>query len=735
MIAEVIVDVQASEVDKIFDYNLPTDLNIDVGSRVFVPFGSRIIEGYIVSVKPTSILPKAKIKNVIKACDPYPIISAEMLELASFMKQQYNLKMVDILRLFLPSSMRLNKVKAVIKEDVFIAKNVDIKQVLNTIKANATKQRQLIEYLNGKKQADKILLNKKFGSSVVNKFLKIGVLQSESYEVKRIPQANLKTSFKHDVALTKEQKECVKAVTEANSQTFLLHGVTGSGKTEVYMQVISQVLKQNKTAIMLVPEISLTPQMLKNFRERFGQLVAIIHSGLSDGERYDEWRRIKEGDAKIVIGARSAIFAPIKDLGVVIIDEEHDSSYYSESNPRYFTHDIAKFRAKFNNCSLILGSATPSVESYHFAKQNEYKLLELPFRVNKREMPTLKIVDMQAELMLGNTSMFSSELKHELESTIEQNNQAMIFINRRGFSSFLRCTECGYVPKCTECDVSLVYHKHDEQLKCHFCNKRYAVLNKCPECGGTKLREGGVGTQKIVEELKTVFPHVKILRMDNDTTSNKNAHSRILSEFANTKPSILVGTQMIAKGHDFPSVTLVGIIDADLSLHFSDYRATERTFQLITQVAGRAGRDNKTGKVILQTYTPKHYVYNFAKNYDYKAFFEKEINLRRTTNFPPYAKIVRVLVSGEDDKKTQNFLIEFYDKIKEIEKNYKSDFLYLEAMKSPVKRIKAKFRYQILMRLKLEHERQILNEIFYINDQMKGRSVISFVEIEPQNLS
>ncbi|MDD4211547.1 MAG: primosomal protein N', partial [Clostridia bacterium] len=481
-------------------------------------------------------------------------------------------------------------------------------------------------------------------------------------------------------------------------------------------------------------EISLTPQVLKNFRVRFGELVAIIHSGLSEGERYDEWRRIKDGEAKIVIGARSAIFAPIENLGIIIIDEEHDGSYYSENNPRYYTHEIASFRAEYNHCNLILGSATPSIESFYFAKNGDYSLLELPSRVNKREMPNLKVIDMKNELAQGNTSMFSTELKHELERVVEHGNQAMIFINRRGFSSFLRCTECGYVAKCTDCDVSLVYHKYDSQLKCHFCNKRYAVLTKCPECGGDKLRQGGVGTEKIVEELKDIFPQVKILRMDNDTTTTKNSHSRILSQFANTKPCILVGTQMIAKGHDFPGVTLVGIIDADLSLHFSDYRATERTFQLITQVAGRAGRDEKQGKIVLQTYTPKHYVYNFAKNYDYKGFYQKEVNLRHTTNFPPYSKIVRVLVTGESDEKTQHYLRQFYDKIKEVKKSSEG-FIYLEAMKSPVKRIKTKFRYQILMRLKLEYEKQILNEIFYINDQMKGKSVMSFVETNPQNLS
>jgi primosomal protein N' (replication factor Y) len=550
------------------------------------------------------------------------------------------------------------------------------------------------------------------------------VLKSRQIEVKRTPKTSFSENAKQNLTLTKAQQNAVSSVIKSTNKTFLLHGVTGSGKTEVYMQVISHYLTQNKTAIMLVPEIALTPQLLKNFRARFQNQVAILHSGLSDGERFDEWRRIKENDAKIVVGARSAIFAPIENLGVIIIDEEHDSSYYSESNPRYYTHEIAEFRKNFNNANLILGSATPKIESYYKVKNNEITLLELPDRINLQKMPELKIVDMKTELSLGNTSIFSHELKHELERVIKDNNQAMIFVNRRGYSSFLRCSECGYVPHCTECDVSLVYHKQDQQLKCHFCNKRFSVLTKCPECGGEKLRQGAVGTQQIVEELKRVFPLVKILRMDNDTTTTKNAHA-----------SILVGTQMIAKGHDFPLVTLVGIVDADLSLHFTDYRATERTFELITQVSGRAGRDNKSGKIILQTYSPKHYVYTYSKNYDYLGFYEKEINLRKVTKFPPFSKIVRILISGEKEEKTVAYLKEFYDKIKQVKEENKQAFIYLEAMKSPVKRIKNKFRYQILMRLDVNNYENILNELFFIKKQLQKKDATCFVEIDPQNLS
>jgi primosomal protein N' (replication factor Y) len=735
MIAEVIVDVANSQVDKVFDYKLPTDLDIKIGSRVVVPFGPRKVEGYVINTKPSSILPTAKIKSILALQDKQPVINKEMIKLMHFMTREYNLRKVDVLRLFLPSSMRLNTVKPVIKKTIFVSSNINLNEVLDSLRKNANKQKEFITYLMNNKEQDQTLLNKKFGSSVVNHFLKEGVVQAKSYEVKRTPKTNFKKVFKENVNLTDEQQKAMDAIKLNTSKTYLLHGVTGSGKTEVYMQVIAKTLKMQKTAIMLVPEISLTPQVLQNFRQRFNSLVAILHSGLSKGERYDEWRRIKQGEAKIIIGARSAIFAPAKNLGAIIIDEEHDSSYYSETNPRYYTHEIAKFRSEFNSCPLILGSATPKIESYYFSQQHNYELLKLNKRVNEKEMPELNIVDMQAELMLGNTSLFSTKLKHELEHTVEQNNQAMLFINRRGFSSFLRCTECGEVPKCTECDVSLVYHKYDKQLKCHFCNKRYNALTNCTNCNSTKLTQGAIGTQRVADELQQIFPDVKILRMDNDTTTSKNAHASILNEFANTKPSILVGTQMIAKGHDFPTVTTVGIIDADVSLHFSDYRSTERTFQLITQVAGRAGRQDKTGKVILQTYTPKHYVYNFAKDYNYKAFYNKEINLRQTTNFPPFTKIIRVLITGENEQKTKDYTKKFYESIIQLKQKNKDEFLYLDAMKSPIKRIKNKYRYQILMRIKLQNQEEILNEVFFINSQLKGKSVISFVEVDPQNLS
>jgi primosomal protein N' (replication factor Y) len=445
----------------------------------------------------------------------------------------------------------------------------------------------------------------------------------------------------------------------------LLHGVTGSGKTEVYMTVIERVIAEGKTAIMLVPEISLTPQVLGVFKKRFGNMVAILHSKLSAGERFDEWTRLMNGEAKIAVGPRSAIFAPLKNLGVIIIDEEHDESYISESNPRFNTFEIANFRVKKNNCALILGSATPSIETYYKSQIGEIKLLELPTRVNGRDMPKIEIVDMLGEIRNGNNGIFSNRLLNELYNCIQNKKQAMLFLNRRGYTSFMMCRDCGYVAKCSDCDVSLVYHKVENKLKCHYCGKRFQALTKCPECGSAHIREGAIGTEQVCEELKKTFPNVKVLRMDNDTTRNKDSHLRILSEFNKTKPAILVGTQMIAKGHDFEDVVLVGIIDADQGLYQSHFKSAERTFALLTQVSGRAGRSKEEGKVILQTYSPKKYVYNLAANYNYKGFYEKEINLRKTTKFPPFSTIIRLLFSGEEAEEVQKVTKACYDEIKD----------------------------------------------------------------------
>ncbi|MCL2569760.1 MAG: primosomal protein N' [Firmicutes bacterium] len=550
---------------------------------------------------------------------------------------------------------------------------------------------------------------------------------------RKVENKELKSLEIHDkqITLTKHQQDVISKITTANN-TFVLHGVTGSGKTEVYMNVIKRALESGKTAIMLVPEIGLTPQVLGNFRTRFGDNVAMIHSGLSPTERYDQWLTLHNGQAKIVIGARSAIFAPMENVGIIIIDEEHDTSYFSESNPRFYTHEVAKLRARFNACPLVLGSATPSIETMHKATMGEYTLLTLDRRVNNLEMPKVTVICMADEIRAGHGGVFSRALLAKLDKTIEEKKQAMIFLNRRGFSSYVMCKGCGWVARCDNCDVSLVYHKDDGQLKCHYCPSRFTVPKRCQQCSGTHLKYGAVGTQKLVEELSTIFPNIPIFRLDADNTKTKDSLIEILSNFAKTTPSILVGTQMIAKGHHFPHVNVVGIVDADNSLHFSDYRAVERTFALITQVSGRAGREGHEGSVYIQTYMPNHYVYRLAANYDYNKFFERELNTRITTKFPPFTTIVRILVTGEVDRPIKDLIQRVMTKLRERI----GDFVYLGAMKSPLGRIQNKFRYQILCRFAREKESDIIN---FVNGILKGENVskgtFMFMEINPQNLS
>ncbi|MBQ8424924.1 MAG: primosomal protein N' [Clostridia bacterium] len=733
LIAKVIIDIASSLVDKVFDYLLPSN-DFMVGQRVLVPFGNISKEGYIVEICDHSDYEESKLKTVISSLEPFPVILKEQLSLASFMKRKFHTGLCDAIRLFLPSEMRSSRVKELIKIDCYIEDEIKAKTYLSSVRKNATSVIGIINLLLEKGSVSQTEINKTFNSSSLKKLINDDIVKTREVIIRRKPYKSVDNLNSNTITLTKTQSMVVDRITNEKN-VFLLHGVTGSGKTEVYMNSMQKVLESGKTGIMLVPEISLTPQVLMNFRSRFGDSVAILHSGLSSGERFDEWQRILLGEAKIVVGARSAIFAPLKNIGLIVIDEEHDSSYNSDSNPRYSTIEVAKERAKLCGASLVLGSATPSLVSYHNAMIGNYQLLEMKERINKREMPPLKIIDMGNEVRLGNTGIFSNALKDALKKTISENNQAILFINRRGFSSFLMCRKCGLVLKCQDCDVSLVYHKFEDALKCHYCGNRYKVFTECPECGNQNLSTGSVGTQRVVEELENLFPNISIARMDNDTTKSKDSHLKILSDFRSGKTQILVGTQMIAKGHDFPSVTLVGIIDADVSLYQSSFAASEQTFELITQVAGRAGRADKSGEIYLQTYAPKHYIYRFASYYDYPAFYKKEINLRQTTLYPPFTKIIRILFTSEDENLAKDITKIYYEKVKLIQQEYKSSFKYLGVMKSPIGRIQNKFRLQILIRMMRDKEDEIIEKLFNIADDIKKPNVSIFVEIDPQNLS
>lgn len=727
MFCEVIVDILNSNVDKIFDYVLPENLNLKVGQRVLVPFQNRRIEGYILKIKDNTNYETSKLKSVIASLDDFSYLNDESISLMHFLMKTYNLRYVDCLRLFIPSAVRKNVNEKFIS---LVSLNKDFNENLNE------KQQEIILYIKNLTN-DKISLTElqnKFSTSRVKTLINKGALNLNKIKLNRIPYSfnNLE---KKEITLTDAQANAVNTIIEKSPNNFLLFGVTASGKTEVYIKVIEDALKKGKSAILLVPEIGLTPQLFKRFTSVFQDNVAIIHSGLSNGEKLDEWLKIKRGECKVVIGARSAIFAPLENIGVVILDEEHDTSYYSETNPRYNTKDVAKFRCQFNGASLILGSATPSIETYYEALNNKLILLEMKQRAVSKKLPDIQIVDMMSEIRSGNTSMFSRLLQKKLVECISRNEQAILFINRRGYSSFLRCMDCGYIPKCEDCDISLVYHKEDERLKCHFCGNRYKVITKCPKCGSNHIRLGAIGTEQVVHNLRSLFKDVPIFRMDNDVTKEKNSHLKIIEEFNNTKPAILVGTQMIAKGHNFNNVSLVGIIDADLSLHYSDFRSTDRTFNLLTQVSGRAGRTNLSGEVVLQTYTPKHFAYSCVANYNYEKFFEKEINLRKVTSFPPFSKIIRVLASSENEIFVKEFITKFYQEVILIKNENPLKFVYLDAMKSPIKRAKRQFRYQILMRVKNENFDEIVTKLFEINKKLQNRNVVSFVEIDPQNLS
>ena len=735
MFAEVIVDIAAAEVDRVFDYGCG-ELDIKRGVRVTVPFGRMTVEGFVIGLKEHTDVPEGKLKDVISVLDAHPIITEEMFGLLDYMVARMHLLKVDVLRLFIPAAMRGGRVRELTRQYARLSEAYRDRDPNEFIKKTALAQHELFEYLLTEKPEGELVseLTKVVSASALRNLAGRGIVEITDAEQMRLPYADVKAGEYVPVELTGEQKSAVVAITAAKGKTFVLHGVTGSGKTEVYMRCIEEALAAGRTAIMLVPEISLTPQVLRSFRSRFGDKVAVLHSALGQGEKFDEWRKCLSGEAKVVLGARSAVFSPLENVGIIIIDEEHDSSYISDRTPRYSTAEVAEWRIKYNGANLVLGSATPSVETYYAAKTGRYELLELTGRVNKRPLPEIEIVNMCREIALGNNSIFSAPLLRELDACLESGNQAMLFLNRRGYASFVMCRACGFVAKCERCDVSLVYHREENRLKCHYCGNMYSMLDVCPKCGSPFIREGYIGTEKVVRLLEEMYPGVGVLRMDNDSTRTKGAHARILGEFGEKKARILVGTQMIAKGHDFPDVTLVGILDADMSLHTADYRSVERTFQLTTQVAGRAGRASLPGKVVLQTYAPKHYVYEYVRTGDYKGFYEKEINLREVTKYPPFATIMRVLVSGSDDAKAGGVLKNIYERVVSLKEKYPDKFIYLAYMRAPLKKIMDEYRMQILMRLTVGSD-EIIDAVYGIVDECREPKVTSYAEINPVKLS
>ena len=727
MVYEVIVDISNSETDKVFDYLSP--FPVEKGERVLVPFGRRQVEGFVIGVKEKSDC-RYDLKDIMVRLDDRPVILPEMIELAAHMRAT-DLRLIDCLRLFVPSKLRGGRVKALTRNFLYFDDSRTLEEALGEVKPSAKAQRAILTELYDLRFAPEARISEKHSASAVKALVEKGLLIRKSTELNRTPEGMIYDGKR--VELTDGQREAVGKIAEGAPGTYLIHGVTGSGKTEIYLNLIEKTLAEGKTAIMLVPEISLTPQMLGIFRARFGDMVSVLHSGLSDGERYDEWRRLLTGSARVALGARSAVFAPLKGIGVIIIDEEHDSSYVSENNPRYFTSEIAEFRRAYNGAKLVLGSATPSIETYYKAVKGEYTLITLDKRINRMKLPELETVDMRDEIRAGNTGIFSARLLSGLEQTLKDGNQAMLFLNRRGYASFLRCRSCGFVPKCPDCDVSLTYHIEDDTLRCHYCGARFKSIDACPKCGYTDLKEGKTGTEKLEEETKRIFPDARVIRMDNDTTRLRDAYTDILTKFSSGEADILVGTQMIAKGHDFKDVTLVGIIDADIALYYSDYRSAERTFQLITQVSGRAGRADKAGKVVMQTYSPNHYVYRFAKSYDYRGFYDNEIRARELTKYPPFTKIVRLLVLSDAEELARSGARSLAAEVVTL-KNERAGIMRVQVMQSAIKRLKSYYRYQVVIWIDCDAEDEICPLLYAAAGRASTGKVSVFTEINPQQM-
>lgn len=692
MVCECLVELEHVFIDKTFTYKINKEQLplLKVGMRVVVPFGKQTLEGFVLKIyenKDVSL--ENKLKEIISIVDTYPILNEELLTLGKYISKTTLCSLMTSYQAMLPKALKAKKkVNMTPKYDTYICINYGMYN--NDIKFNAS-QEKILELLKENKKVKKEVLNK-ISVSSVNTLLKKNILLEEKEENYRY---NLINEEKIKFNLNEEQQKVYKEIFNSinTNETFLLYGVTGSGKTNVYMKVIEDVIKNNKTAILLVPEISLTPQIIKRFTSYFSN-IAVLHSGLSDGEKYDEWRKINEGKVNIVIGARSAIFAPLKNIGVIIIDEEHSQTYKQENNPRYNAIDIAKERCKYHNCPLILGSATPSLESFARAKKGVYKLLELKNRYNNNSLPKVEIIDMNKEFKKA-SGYFSNTLIDQIKETLERNEQVILFLNRRGYSSFLTCSSCGYVEKCPNCDISLTYHKSSNMLRCHYCG--YATKRKklCPKCQ-EEFKDYGIGTEKVEEELKSLIKDAKIIRMDVDTTTTKNAHGKIINSFLEEKYNILVGTQMIAKGLDFPNVTLVGVLNADIGLNFPDFRSSETTFSLLNQVLGRSGRGNKEGKVLIQTFNPEHYAIAYTKNHDYLGFYNEEMKIRKILKYPPYYYICSIKIISKDYNLASK---SSYDVVNYLKQNIKNEII-LGPSVCNVFKLNNNYRFQIIIKYK-----------------------------------
>lgn len=672
--AEVIVDIAHEDVDRVFDYVIPESMpEIAPGFRVRVPFGSMRVEGFVMAVKDETSVPPNKMKAIDKALDDYPALLPEMVELAFWMKRKYHCRIVDGLRVMLPAEMRGGRIGDKSEKVASLLVSPEEAGRAMAQMGRAPRQAEALGYLlmaGGSVSAPVLLGEAGSTMQALEALRKKGLIALEERRVWRRPAAAeaardcLKEPTEEQRQVLDEllaaMEESDKGSMRGNSEgtergeapgaAFLLYGVTGCGKTEVYMQCAARALEKGRTVVILVPEISLTPQMTQRFSARFGDLAAVLHSRLSAGERYDEWVRIRKGEARVVIGARSAVFAPVQNLGFIVVDEEHEASFRSEHPPRYDALEVARRRALTHGAVYVGGSATPSVQSYFEAERGGMKLLKMTKRIEGAKLPEVEIVDMRREFASGNRGVMSRRLVSEMQKCLASGAQAMLLLNRRGYSRFVSCRACGYVAKCALCDVSLTYHSNGEKMKCHYCGAEQDIPKTCPKCGSAYIRFFGDGTQKLEEEMAQRFPGVPVLRMDADTTRKKDSHLMILEKFRRGDARVLVGTQMIAKGLDFPDVTLVGVIAADAQLYMPDYRSAERAYQLMAQVAGRAGRAHRPGRALIQTYSTDHFSVLAAAKHDYEAFYREELAVREASQFPPYTRLIRALFTNEDEK-------------------------------------------------------------------------------------
>ena len=720
MYVDVLCEIGAKAVDNVFVYRVPKELedNIKIGIRVSIPFGKMSLEGFVINIKSSTNYDESKIKDITSIIDNVPVLNEEMLELGKYMSDNLLCSKVSAYQVMLPKALKAKAGTNIkIKYNRYLKRTKSIEEIDNYIK-NCKYEGQ-INLLCKLKEGD-ILVSKM--SSTINTIIKHGLGEIVNVEEKRYNYTGLANYKK--IVLSKEQESVKDKIVSSfgKSETFLLYGVTGSGKTEVYMSVIEEALKEGKEAIMLVPEISLTPQIVGKFISRFGEIISVLHSRLSDNERFDEYRKITEGKSKIVIGTRSAIFVPFNNLGVIIIDEEHTSSYKQESHPRYNAKNIALWRSNYHKCPVVMGSATPSLESFARAGNKIYTLLTLTKRAGTSTLPSVQIVDMKEEVKKNNF-ILSSILKDKIREKLNNKEQIILLLNRRGYSNIITCRDCGYVEKCPKCDISYTYHKTSNNIKCHYCGTSKIAPSKCSNCGSTNIKDYGMGTEKLEEELHKLYD-ARIVRMDIDTTSKKGEHERIINSFGKGEYDILIGTQMIAKGLDFPRVTLVGVVSADSSLSSPDFRASENTFELLCQVSGRAGRSSSKGEVIIQTYNPDHYSIVLSKTHDYLSFYKKEMQMRKLLKYSPYYYMILLQISTKDYDlgfKEANKISSY------LRNNLNNDTIILGPSMASMFKVNNTYHYQII--IKYRKDEKLIPSLKYIDDIYKNNNKLN-VELD-----